>query len=143
MIEHLPHLEPEQFDELVSDVLDELPADWGSILDNLAVTVEDEPDPGDAATPDEPTGDVFGRFRRSTASIQFIGGGLTSPTPGIPPEITLYQGPLERASATIADLRTHVRETLIREIGIALGFRDAEADTDGDDDEEPDETAHE
>ena len=143
MIEHLPHLEPEQFDELVSDVLDELPADWGSILDNLAVTIEDEPDPGDAVT-SEHTDDVFGRFRRSTASIQFIGGGLTAPTPGVPPEITLYQGPLERASANIEDLRSLVRETLIREIGSALGFRDSDADTDEDDvSEEPDDTAEE
>ena len=85
------HLEPEQFDLLVSEVMDELPQEWAPLLDNMAVVVEDEP-----AEDDLPAGSpadtlLLGCYR-DTAPVQLIGGGLTGPAVAAPPEIALFQG---------------------------------------------------
>jgi len=78
VMEETLHLEPEQFDLLVSEVMDELPQAWAPLLDNMAVVVEDEP-----AEDDRPAGSpadtlLLGRYR-DTAPVQLIGGGLTGP----------------------------------------------------------------
>ena len=42
-MEEALHLEPEQFDLLVSEVMDELPQEWAPLLAKMVVVVEDEP----------------------------------------------------------------------------------------------------
>lgn len=131
---------PEQFDELVSEVLDELPQEWAPLLDNLAVAVEEEPsdDDLDAADTDDPD-TLLGRYRGRGGVPQLVGGGLAGPGVAAPPEIALFQGPLERAGGDVEAIRGLVRETLVREIGRILGVRgdeDDEYDVDGDEDED-------
>lgn len=124
MTEEWPHLEPEQFDELVTEVMDGLPEEWTPLLENIAVVVEDEPSADEA--PDGSGGEAvfFGLYRGATAPAQFLGGGLAGPAMSAPPEIALFQGPLERASGDTDELRRRVRETLVQEIGHHFGFRD-------------------
>src|SRR5881392_3000202 len=129
LMEETLHLEPEQFDLLVSEVMDELPKEWAPLLDNMAVVVEDEP-----AEDDFPAGSpadtlLLGRYR-DTAPVQLIGGGLTGPAVAAPPEIVLFQGPLERASSSLDDLRRLVRDTLVEQIGRYLGYAEEPPDED-------------
>lgn len=129
MIEETLHLEPELFDDLVAQVLDELPQEWAPLLDNLAVIVEEEPGEDDVAANDEADAEILGRYRGRGGTLQLLGGGLAGPMAAAPPEIAIFQGPLERASADEDDLRRLVRDTLVHEIGRILGFAE------GDDDE--------
>ncbi len=116
------HLEPEQFDELVSDVMDELPREWAPLLDNIVVVVEAEPVAEDIPD-DAPSGTtLYGLYRGVAVPAQFLGGGLAGPAMSAPPEIALFQGPLERASASLDDLRARVRETLTHEVGHHFGY---------------------
>jgi predicted Zn-dependent protease with MMP-like domain len=131
---------PEQFDELVSELLDELPQEWAPLLDNLAVVVEEEPteDDLDAADTDDPD-TLLGHYRGRGGVPQLVGGGLAGPGVAAPPEIVLFQGPLERAGGDVEAIRGLVRETLVREIGRILGVRgdeDDEYDMDGDEDDD-------
>jgi predicted Zn-dependent protease with MMP-like domain len=126
------HLETAEFDQLVSDVMDGLPEEWTPILENMAVVVENEP-PDDEVPEDE--GEVFGAFR-ATSAIAFLGGGLAGQAASAPPEVALFQGPLERASASVDELRERVHATLVHEIGRRFGYGDEDF---ADDDEEYDE----
>jgi predicted Zn-dependent protease with MMP-like domain len=131
---------PEQFDELVSDVLDELPQEWAPLLDNLAVVVEEEPSEEDlrAADTDDPD-TLLGRYRGRGGVLQLVGGGLAGPAAAAPPEIALFPGPLERAGADTDAIRDLIRETLVREIGRILGVRaDADDEYDMSDDADDD-----
>jgi len=107
------HLEPEQFDELVSDVMDELPREWAPLLDNIVVVVEAEPVAEDIPD-DAPSGTtLYGLYRGVAVPAQFLGGGLAGPA---------RSAPLERASASLDDLRARVRETLTHEVGHHFGY---------------------
>lgn len=131
------HLEPEAFDQLVSDVMDGLPEEWAPILDNMAVVVENEPSTEEA--PDEQT-EVFGLYRGSFVPAQFLSGGLAGPAMTAPPEIALFQGPLERASVDLDDLRERVRVTLVQETGRRFGLtQEGAEDEEWLDDEDEDE----
>ena len=128
-MEETLHLEPEQFDLLVSEVMDELPQEWAPLLDNMAVVVEDEPAEDDLPAGSPADTPLLGRYR-DTAPVQLIGGGLTGPAVAAPPEIALFQGPLERASSNLDDLRRLVRDTLVEQIGCYLGYAKEPADED-------------
>ncbi len=128
MIEEPLHLDPEQFDELVSEVMDGLPEDWAPLVDTMTVVVEDEPSEGDipagAARAEEP----LGHYRGNSAPVQLLGGGLVGPSSAPPAEIALFQGPLERASGSLDELRRLVHETLVHQIGYHFGYRDEAGD---------------
>jgi len=131
------HLEPEAFDALVGDVLDSLPREWSPLLDNLAVVVEEEPSEDDIPADAPPGTTLFGLYRGAPVPVQFLGGGLSGPVMGAPPEIALFQGPLERASAGLDDLRERVRHTLVHEIGHHFGYSEGRLRDVGGDEPEP------
>ncbi len=133
------HLDGDAFDALVADALDALPREWSPLLDNMAVVVEEEPTEADLSGVRE--GDtLLGLYRGAPVTVQFLGGGLAGPAMGAPPEIALFQGPLERASSDEADLRRRVEATLVHEIGHHFGYsegrlRAAEGDAEWERDE--------
>lgn len=116
------HMEPEQFDELVSEVIDSLPDDWAPLLDNIAIVVEEEPAEDDLSPDAEPGTTLLGLYRGTAVPAQFLGGGLSGPAMAAPIEIALFQGPLERVSVGLDDLRERVRQTLVHEIGHHFGY---------------------
>ncbi len=115
------YLDQEEFDALVAEVLDGLPREWSPLLDNMAVVVDEEPSEDDLRTvPQDAT--LLGLYRGGAVRTQFLGGGLAGPAMSAPPEIALFQGPLERASSNPDDLRERVRHTLVHEIGHHFGY---------------------
>src|SRR5919201_6341490 len=98
LMEETLHLEPEQFDLLVSEVMDELPQEWAPLLDNMAVVVEDEPAEDDLPAGSPLDTPLLGRYR-DTAPVQLIGGGPSGAGAGAPPEIAPFQGAPGRPSA--------------------------------------------
>jgi predicted Zn-dependent protease with MMP-like domain len=156
MTESVPHLAPEEFDELVSEVIESLPSEWSQIFDKVTVVVEDEPsdddlgiddfdledsdledvedvdgdeeDADDAVGSDDSEQLPLGRFRGFAQPISLL-GGLTGTPPSSPPELALFQGPLERASSSLDELRQNIRQTLIEEIGHFFGVTQDDART--------------
>jgi predicted Zn-dependent protease with MMP-like domain len=99
------------FDQLVRDALDELPDDIRGLMSNVAVTVEDEPPPG------EP---LLGLY-------QGVPWGKRGPyyAGALPDKITIYRGPLERsARGNAVRLRAQVRRTVFHEIAHHFGISD-------------------
>jgi predicted Zn-dependent protease with MMP-like domain len=99
------------FDQLVADALDELPDDIRNLMTNVAVTVEDEPPPGQ---------NLLGLY-------QGVPWGRRGPyyAGALPDKITIYRGPMERLSGGDPErLRNQVRRTVFHEIAHHFGISD-------------------
>jgi predicted Zn-dependent protease with MMP-like domain len=99
------------FEGLVGDALDELPADLASLMSNVAVTVEDEPPPGQP---------LLGLYHGIPLGSRgpFYAGVL-------PDKITIYRGPIERMTGGDPErLRRQVRRTVFHEIAHHFGISD-------------------
>jgi predicted Zn-dependent protease with MMP-like domain len=100
-----------EFERLVGEALDDLPDELGRLMTNVAVTVEDEPPPGQP---------LYGLY-------QGIPWGKRGPNYAgvLPDKITIYRRPLERAAGgDPARLRFAVRRTVFHEIAHHFGISD-------------------
>jgi predicted Zn-dependent protease with MMP-like domain len=99
------------FEQLVSDALDELPEDIRSVMSNVAVTVEDEPPPG------QPLLGLYQGVPLDRRGPYYAGA--------LPDKITIYRGPIERMTAANPELlRRQVRRTVLHEIAHHFGISD-------------------
>ncbi len=99
------------FAALVREALDELPDEIRDLMSNVAVTVEDDPPPGE----------------RLLGLYQGIPWGERGPYYAgvLPDKITIYRRPLERAAGGDAKrLRREVRRTVLHEIAHHFGISD-------------------
>jgi len=99
------------FEQLVDEALDDLPDDISSLMSNVAVTIEDEPPPGQP---------LLGLY-------QGVPWGRRGPyyAGALPDKITIYRGPLERMSGGDPKrLRFAVRRTVFHEIAHHFGISD-------------------
>ncbi len=107
-----------EFEAITAAAMDELPAKLLNALENVVVTVADQPDPDDLAEAGlEPNEEVYGLY---------VGIPLTQRTTGytmvVPDRITLYKVPLERDFRDPDELRAQIRRTVLHEIGHAYGM---------------------
>ncbi len=111
-------VQPEQFEALVADALDSLPAELGKLMDNVAVIVEDLP-----------TAAQLGG-RRGTLLGLYEGIALTNRSPlsymGVMPDrITIFRLPICGLARDQANLIYLVRTTVIHEVAHHFGISDA------------------
>lgn len=97
-----------EFEELVADALDEIPAEFTATMDNVVVLVED-------SNPDEPN--LLGLYQgiALTERMSDYGGVL-------PDTITIYQGPIQAVCETEDDVVREVAVTVVHEIGHHFGM---------------------
>lgn len=106
------------FEKLVEKALERLPEEFRQALDNLAIVIEDWPDP---AIVEEITGDseevLYGLFTGTPLpERRFDDSG------DLPAVIALYQGPLEEDFLERAELAREVEITLVHELAHFMGF---------------------
>ena len=111
----------DEFAALVERALERLPEEFAELLDNIAVVIEDEPEPGlkqdmgmDA---DE---ELLGLYQ----GVPF--GERDSGYSALPDQVSLYRGPLVRVSRNRRELIREVRDTLVHELGHYFGLSDDE-----------------
>ncbi|HEU5404582.1 MAG TPA: metallopeptidase family protein [Gaiellaceae bacterium] len=99
------------FEQLVDDALDELPDDIRRVMSNVAVTVEDEPPPG------QPLLGLYQGVPLGSRGPYYAGA--------LPDKITIYRGPIERMTRGHPELlRRQVRRTVLHEIAHHFGISD-------------------
>jgi predicted Zn-dependent protease with MMP-like domain len=105
------HYSEQEFEELVSSALDELPTEFQRALDHVAVVVSDRGRENHA----------YGMYVGSKlGGTPFFGGG------GMPDEILIFRDTLERDFGDDRKrLRAHVSQTVRHEVGHHLGFDEA------------------
>ena len=109
----------DEFDELVADALDTIPAELARAMRNVVVLVEDEPsaDARHAAGHDE--GELLGLYEGVplTERDGWYSGVL-------PDRITLFRGPLLRRCSTREEVVEEVRTTVVHEVAHHFGIDD-------------------
>ncbi len=114
-----------QFDEMVSDAIDSIPAEFLDELDNVVFLVEDEPSAEQRADDiaDGGTGDMLGLY--SGVNLYERGDYYSG---DLPDSITIFKGPHERMCANAAELAEEVRRTVVHEVGHYFGMDEAQVD---------------
>ncbi len=112
-----------EFEALVREVLDDLPEEFARHLENVAVVVEDEPEP-------ELLRSLGMRPRRDMLLGLYQGVPLNQRSGSfgnaLPDKISIYYRPLIRLCRTADQLRRQIRTTVIHEIGHFFGLDDRE-----------------
>lgn len=111
----------DEFTALVERAMEGLPSEFAELLDNIAVVVEDEPEPellremGMAA--DE---DLLGLYTGVPLAER------EAAYAGLPDQVVLYRLPLVRICRDRRELIREVRDTLVHELGHYFGLSDEE-----------------
>ncbi|MDX6314976.1 MAG: hypothetical protein QOF84_1722 [Streptomyces sp.] len=102
------------FEELVSDALDRIPSELARVMDNVAVFVEDEPDPSGT----HGTG-LLGLYEGTplTERGEWYAGVL-------PDRITIYKGPILRMCGSREEVVEEVATTVVHEVAHHFGIED-------------------
>ncbi len=98
------------FEELVTDALDELPAEISRLMDNVAIFVEDDPPAGE---------DLLGLYEGVPMTERD-----TSYAMALPDRISIYRLPILRISADAAEARDQVEITVVHEVAHHFGIVD-------------------
>lgn len=103
-------LSPEEFESLVSDALDGIPAEFAEALDNVVIVVEDDPpEPG-----------LLGLYQGIpvTERGDWYAGVL-------PDRISLYRKPICARASSRDEVADEVRITVVHELAHYFGIDDA------------------
>jgi predicted Zn-dependent protease with MMP-like domain len=111
---------PAEFESLVEEALESLPPNFASLLDNVALVVEEEPSDEDLdLLDDDEHSELLGIYR---------GVALTERRhdmlPMLPDQIAIFRGPILRVTRNRRDAIQQVRETVIHELGHYFGLDD-------------------
>lgn len=112
----------EEFENLVSEALEELPAALADHISNVGVLVEERP-PAEALDDGEDPGNLLGLYEGvplTERSAEYWGV--------LPDRITLFKRNLEDAAQDTEHLKTLVRETVIHEVAHHFGIDDDRLD---------------
>ena len=108
---------PEEFERLVADALDSIPAPLASQLDNVAVVVEDWPRPDQLPARG---GTLLGLYE----GVPLTRRGPMSYAGAVPDRITIFRGPLCARASDRSALAHDVRVTVLHEVGHYFGISD-------------------
>ena len=107
------YVDPERFEEMVTTALDSLPEELGSLMRNVAVTVEHDPGPRG----------LLGLYQGVplTSRTSYYAGVL-------PDRITIYRQAICAICWTEAQVADQVRKTVIHEVAHHFGISDERLD---------------
>jgi predicted Zn-dependent protease with MMP-like domain len=122
-----PYLSRAEFERVVDEALESLPKRFADLIENVVISVEEEPtdedlesiDDGDGGKDDEDS-ELLGIYRGVALTDR------SSEAPLLPDEIALFRGPVNRVARTRREAVEEVRETVIHEIGHYFGLTDEE-----------------
>ena len=111
----------QEFESLVQQALDTLPAQFAELLENVAIVVEEEPTDEDLELVEESDDELLGIYR---------GVALTERShdmlPMLPDQIAIFRGPILRVSRNRREAIEEIRDTVIHELGHYFGLHDHE-----------------
>jgi len=119
------HLTRSQFEDIVAESLDRLPARFAELMSNIAIQVQEAPDVETLLDLDlDPAHDtLYGLY--TGVPLDQRGGWYGNVLPDM---IVLYRRPLLTSSRCRHGLIRQIQLTLLHEVGHHLGFSDAEMD---------------
>jgi len=110
-------IEDVDFEALVAEALDRLPAPYRERLGSVAIVIEEEPTPEQLAS--VAAGGLFGLYQGVPRTIYGAEGAQ------LPSKITIFRRPLLRAYRSPGQLASGVARTVYHEIAHHFGISDA------------------
>lgn len=107
------------FEWLVAQALDDLPETFSRALENVEVVVEAEPSAEQLRRMAAPGSTLLGLYEGVPKTWRTSGYGLVAPD-----KITIFEGPIRRASRDAQSLKRLVRRTVLHEIAHHFGISD-------------------
>ncbi len=111
----------EEFEGAVQEALDGMPDQFMDALENVAIMVQDEPEPyqlEELGTEDEP-GELLGLYEGVNLLERADGYDMD-----LPDVVTIFKGPHERLFSSRDEVVSQARKTVIHEIGHYFGLDD-------------------
>jgi predicted Zn-dependent protease with MMP-like domain len=108
------------FEQLVEQALGELPQRFATLLDNIAIVVEEEPTDEDLDVLDEDANELLGIYRGVPMTERSYG------VPHLPDQVAIFRGPILRVARSRGDAVHEIRDTVIHELGHYFGLDDEE-----------------
>lgn len=113
----------EEFEAAVEDALDSIPDAFLEALDNVMVTVQNEPNARQrmSSGSEGPSGEILGLYEgvALTQRGEWYGEGE------MPDVVTIFKGPHERCFNSRERIVEEIRKTVVHEIGHHFGMDDA------------------
>ena len=107
----------EDFINVAEETLDSLPEEFHSLIQNVAILVEDFPPNQSRRRPGEQRRLLLGVFHGVPATKKSVFDLSVGPA-----HVVLYQKNIEAISASEAEVRHQIRQTLIHELGHYFGM---------------------
>lgn len=118
-------LSEKAFDDIVARAIARIPEEIRAHLENIVITVQDEPDGEMLAEAGVPPGEtLFGLY----LGVPLIERSVFDP-PTYPDMIYIFKGPLERAFPSREELIEEIEITVVHEVAHYLGLSDADLDS--------------
>lgn len=112
-----------EFERVVGEALDSLPKRFADLIENVAISVEEEPTDEDLESLDDDGDDdseLLGIYRGVALTERTIDDML------LPDEIAVFRGPINRIARSRTEAVEEVRETVIHELGHYFGLHEDE-----------------
>jgi predicted Zn-dependent protease with MMP-like domain len=126
----MQHLSRTEFEAVVAEALETLPKRFADLVENVVITVEEEPTDEDLDVLYDDEDDDHEHDHGSELLGIYRGIALTQRThdmlPMLPDQIAIFRGPILRVTRTRAEAVRQVRETVIHELGHYFGLDDHE-----------------
>lgn len=112
-------LSHDDFESLVQQALETLPAEFSGLLENIAIVIEEEPATEDLELLDGTDDELLGIYR-----------GVALPErshdmlPMLPDQIAIFRGPILRVCRSRREAVEEIRDTVIHELGHYFGLED-------------------
>lgn len=108
----------QQFENLIAQVMDELPGHYASEMDNVAITWAEEPTIEQSAKMKLRVNEtLFGLYEGIPLTNRGAGYSLV-----LPDKITLFKNPLTQACSSLNALKVHIKHTLWHELAHHYGL---------------------
>ena len=115
-------MDRQAFEKLVADAIRLIPARFRREMENLALVVEDEPEPALLEEMGiEPPDSLYGLYQGVPLPERHWAEGNR-----LPDRITIFQRPIEQDAEDEEDARDMIAETLIHEVGHYSGLSEEE-----------------
>ena len=107
-----------EFERIVSEALDSLPERFADLIENVIVTVEEEPGEDDLDSLEDDDGELLGIYRGVSLVER-----MNEP-PLLPDEIAIFQGPVSRVARSREEAVKEIQDTIVHELGHYFGLED-------------------
>lgn len=120
----MTQISEKEFDEIVSQAIARIPEEIRQHLENIIITVRDEPDDEMLKEVGVPPGEtLFGLY----LGVPLVERSVIEP-PLYPDMIYIFKGPLEQAFSSRRELIEEIEVTVVHEVAHYLGLDDEDLD---------------